>query len=425
MKGIGERNNMEEWKEYKIYEIADVQTGPFGSQLHNEDYVSEGTPIVTVEHLGSRKFTIQNLPKVSEKDRLRLSKYTMSIGDIIFSRVGSVDRCSYVDLESNGWMFSGRCLRIHVLNQDEVNTLFLYYYFCIQEIKQHLRNIAVGATMPSLNTKLLNNINIRIPSKKCQDTIAKILGSIDDKIELNNRINTNLEEQAQALFRRWFVDFEFPNDEGLPYKSNGGKFVESEHGAIPEGWISGKFTDIINIQGGGTPQTKNSKFWNGYIPFFTPKDVPNVCFTLFTEKQITEEGLKNCNSKFYPKYTVFITARGTVGKVVIAGQNMAMNQSCYALVGKDDNIQYFVYYYTKELIYLLRNKASGAVFDAITTRDFDSDNVVIPPKGIIKKFQNNIEPLMALILNNCKENQGLVQLRDTILPRLMNNQIKI
>ena len=302
---------------------------------------------------------------------------------------------------------------------------FVYYLMII--VGKRLNFLSKTSTaVPIINKSTFSNFEVEVPSSlRNQTQIAKILSSLDDKIELNNRINANLEEQAQTLFHRWFVDFEFPNEQGLPYKSNDGAFVESELGRIPKGWISGKFTDIANIQGGGTPQTKNKKFWNGNIPFFTPKDVPNVCFTLFTEKQITEEGLKNCNSKFYPKYTIFITARGTVGKVVIAGQNMAMNQSCYALVGKDDNIQYFVYYYTKELIYLLKNKASGAVFDAITTRDFDSDNVVIPPKGIIIKFQNNIKPLMALILNNCKENQGLIQLRDTILPRLMNNQIKI
>ena len=311
-------------------------------------------------------------------------------------------------------------------NDNFLDLKFIYYYFRVYDNFYDLAQKATGsASQANISTKTIEDTVIFVPSLNKQKQIVKILSSLDDKIELNNRINANLEEQAQALFRRWFVDFEFPNEQGLPYKSNDGAFVESELGRIPKGWISGKFTDIANIQGGGTPQTKNKKFWNGNIPFFTPKDVPNVCFTLFTEKQITEEGLKNCNSKFYPKYTIFITARGTVGKVVIAGQNMAMNQSCYALVGKDDNIQYFVYYYTKELIYLLRNKASGAVFDAITTRDFDSDNVVIPPKGIIIKFQNNIKPLMALILNNCKENQGLIQLRDTILPRLMNNQIKI
>ena len=118
---------MEEWKTYKLGDIASVQTGPFGSQLHNEDYVNDGTPIVTVEHLGSREFTTQNLPMVSNEDKDRLIKYSLEEGDIVFSRVGSVDRCSYVGKEQKGWLFSGRCLRVRA--EETINPQFLYYYF--------------------------------------------------------------------------------------------------------------------------------------------------------------------------------------------------------------------------------------------------------------------------------------------------------
>lgn len=170
--------------------IADIQTGPFGSQLHKEDYVEEGTPIVTVEHLGNRMFTEQNLPKVSDSDKKRLSKYILAKGDIVFSRVGSVDRCSYVDLAHDGWMFSGRCLRVRP--NVEVESLFLYYYFCLEETKQFIRNIAVGATMPSINTKLLGEVEIIYPELKTQRKIVAILSSLDDKIELNKKINDNL-----------------------------------------------------------------------------------------------------------------------------------------------------------------------------------------------------------------------------------------
>lgn len=170
--------------------LADIQTGPFGSQLHKEDYVEIGTPIVTVEHLGKRIFSEQNLPKVSKVDKERLIKYTLSEGDIVFSRVGSVDRCSYVDKEHDGWMFSGRCLRVRP--SSELNPLFLYYYFCLEETKKFVRNIAVGATMPSINTKLLGEVEIACPDINTQDRIASILSAIDTKIEVNEKINDNL-----------------------------------------------------------------------------------------------------------------------------------------------------------------------------------------------------------------------------------------
>ena len=171
-------------------EIAEIQTGPFGSQLHNEDYVQYGTPIVTVEHLGARRFTSQNLPMVSDDDKERLAKYKLLSGDMVFSRVGSVDRCSYVTEEENGWLFSGRCLRVRANN--EVDSSWLYYYFCQERIKQFIRNIAVGATMPSINTKLMSEVPITYPSIKKQQAIADILSKIADKIELNNTINNNL-----------------------------------------------------------------------------------------------------------------------------------------------------------------------------------------------------------------------------------------
>jgi type I restriction enzyme S subunit len=196
-------------EEYKLSDIAEVRTGPFGSQLHNEDYVSTGTPIVTVEHLGNRRFSKQNLPLVSDDDKKRLSKYLLQEGDIVFSRVGSVDRCSYVTSAENDWLFSGRCLRVRCGNN--CHPLFLYYYFCKESVKQYIKSIAVGATMPSINTKLMAEIPILLPKLEEQRCIADILSSFDDKIELNRRINDNLEQQAQALFKSWFVDNSNPN----------------------------------------------------------------------------------------------------------------------------------------------------------------------------------------------------------------------
>ena len=195
--------------EYKLSEIAEVQTGPFGSQLHNKDYVAVGTPIVTVEHLGNRKFSVQNLPLVSDYDKKRLAKYSLREGDIVFSRVGAVDRCSYVTSFEDGWLFSGRCLRVRCKNS--VHPLFLYYYFCNEPVKEYIKSIAVGATMPSINTKLMTDIPILLPDIAEQKFIVSILSSLDDKIELNRRINENLEQQAQALFKSWFVDNSNPN----------------------------------------------------------------------------------------------------------------------------------------------------------------------------------------------------------------------
>lgn len=181
------------------------------------------------------------------------------------------------------------------------------------------------------------------------------------------------------------------------------------------------FTEIIQILGGGTPKTGESSYWNGDIPFFTPKDV-GTPYTLSTEKTITKEGLSHCNSRLYPINTVFVTARGTVGKVGMAGVPMAMNQSCYALVGKNTS-QLLVYFYTLNVVERLKHKASGAVFDAITTRDFETESISKLSDSNTEAFLSIAEPIYQSILSNAIENQHLAELRDTLLPKLMSGEI--
>lgn len=184
-----------------------------------------------------------------------------------------------------------------------------------------------------------------------------------------------------------------------------------------------RFTDLIQVLGGGTPKTSEISYWNGKIPFFTPKDVGNP-YTLNTEKSITETGLEHCNSRLFPVNTVFVTARGTVGKVALAGIPMAMNQSCYALVGKAVH-PILVYFYTLKAVEHLKHKASGAVFDAIITRDFETENLKTLSDSAAEDFIVKAEPIYQLIMNNTIENQHLGKLRDTLLPRLMSGELDV
>jgi len=193
------------WQDYLLGEIAQVQTGPFGSQLHMSDYKMEGVPIITVEHLGENKILHHNLPLVGDEDRKRLIKYTLQEGDIVFSRVGSVDRRAYVSTNEDGWMFSGRCLRVRA-NKDIIEPRFLSYYFGQESFKETIRRTAVGATMPSINTAILSDMQLFIPSLPEQQAIANVLSSLDDKIDLLHRQNKTLESMAETLFRQWFIE---------------------------------------------------------------------------------------------------------------------------------------------------------------------------------------------------------------------------
>lgn len=263
---------------------------------------------------------------------------------------------------------------------------------------------------------VLENLKMLVPKDiSDQRRIASILSSLDRKIELNNKINADLEEMAQAIFKNWFVDFE-------PFKD--GKFVDSELGMIPEGWKVGRLTDVIKLMPGGTPKTSEPLYWdNGTIPFFSPKDVNGVyCFA--TEKHITEAGLNKCSSNLYPKDTIFITCRGTVGKVCLVACDMAMNQSNYAIKAIDGYSQYYVFFLVKSVVERLIKKSNGAVFSAITSKDFDEE-ILIPSQNAVEDFTNVIDGFFRRIFTIGTENSRLSLLRDTLLPRLMSGEIEV
>ena len=248
-------------------------------------------------------------------------------------------------------------------------------------------------TVIGIKSAELKQVEIDVPPLSVQHKIAAVLSSLDSKIALNNKINDNLEQQALELF--------------LNYQKLADKKI--------------CFTDGIQILGGGTPKTKESTYWDGDILFFTPKDV-NCPYTISTEKTITEDGLNHCNSRLYPVNTVFVTARGTVGKVCMSGVPMAMNQSCYALVGKNLH-QLMVYFYTLATVERLKHKASGAVFDAITTRDFSSEYISKLSEQDERAFIKIVEPMFQMMLSNVFENKKLENLRDTLLPKLMTGEM--
>jgi len=412
-----------EWKEVRLGDIADVQTGPFGSQLHKENYVNKGTPIVTVEHLGNKWFTSQNLPMVSDEDKLRLAKYCSQEGDVIFSRVGSVDRCSYVSKEYSGWLFSGRCLRVRP--RSGINPEYLYYFLTNEGTKQYIRNIAVGATMPSINTKLLNEVPITIPSLEDQRRIASILSSLDRKIELNNKINADLEEMAQAIFKNWFVDFE-------PFKD--GKFVDSELGMIPEGWKVGKITDIGCLI---TDYVSNGSFASlkqnvhlyetkEYAQFIRNTDLKTNTFSVYVDKHSYD---------FLSKSTLYgneiiISNVGDVGSVHLCPKldiPMTLGNNIIMLRPNEKEYNYFLYLWFKYFSGqgLIQGIKGGSAQPKFNKTDFKNLPLLIPSFEIIERSYWIFESMFSILSSNVKENSRLSTLRDTLLPRLMSGELEV
>lgn len=279
--------------------------------------------------------------------------------------------------------------------KDGVSKRFLYYVLADDTFFDYSMATSKGTKMPRGDKKAIMKYEVPDFTYEEQEKIAGILEVIDEKIELNTAINKNLLQQAGAVFD---------------------KFYDESSNQQP-------FTSLINVLGGGTPKTGNPDFWNGSIPFFTPKDV-GVPYTFKTEKYITESGLDHCNSRLYQKNTTFVTARGTVGKVSLAGTPMAMNQSCYALTSETAD-PLLVYFYVLKAVESLKHKASGAVFDAIVTRDFDSETISILSEDASNTVLSFIQPMMEAVHNNSEENMRLAALRDSLLPRLMSGELDV
>jgi len=419
---------MSEWKTYKLGDIASVQTGPFGSQLHQSDYVQVGTPIITVEHLGENRIVHHNLPRVNDEDKNRLSKYWLREDDIVFSRVGSVDRRAYVKKEEDGWLFSGRCLRVRPTNK--VNGKYLSYFFGLEDFKSKIRAVAVGATMPSLNTSIMKNIEVIMPeSLTTQTQIAQILTSLDDKIELNLQMNQTLEAMAQAIFKEWFVDFKFPGFDGV--------LVDG----LPKGWKMGELGDIV-------------EFINGYA--FKSDDLlsknEEECYHVFKMGHIKKGGglkydgtksfYKKCNALKLKKYILktgdlLMCMTDMKDNVALLGHTALMNEDDKYIVNQrvglirpmnKISIDYpYLYILTNypEFITEIRSKANRGVQVNLSTNEIKNMPIVIPPKLINEGYDNATKPIFNKVFSNIEQIQILTQTRDALLPKLMSGKIEI
>ena len=412
-----------------------VQTGPFGSQLHQEDYVAVGTPIVTVEHLGENRIRHEDVPCVSDEDRDRLSRYQLREGDIVFSRVGSVDRRALVRKDEDGWLFSGRCLRVRP-NNSKIDSAYLSYFFGLPTFKEHIRGIAVGATMPSLNTQILRDVIILHPQDlKEQCAIAHILGTLDDKIELNRRMNETLEAMARALFKSWFVDFDpvrakaEGRDPGLPQPLADlfpDSFEESELGEIPRGWRVGTFRDVVSI-------SKESE---------NPLDAPEVEFSHFSIPAFDEnrgpkleigEAIKSLKFRVPADAVLMSKLNPEIERVWLVDVAITERAVCstefLVLLAKSLFGRSFVYNLARSVDF--RRKLQGLVTGTSKSHQRAQPEAVLnlgtilPSPDILDTFEKIVAPLLQGAQVKQRESRTLAALRDTLLPKLISGELRV
>ena len=386
---------------YETYRIADlideIAMGPFGSNIKVSCFVDSGVPVLNGSNLEGFSLSEKTFRYVTRKKADSLNKANAHRGDIVITHRGTLGQIVFIPQDSKYDRYVISQSQFRVRCNDKVLPEYLVYYFHTPIGQHKLLSNASQVGVPALArpSSTFQQIEVVLPELSIQKCVVEIISTIQKKIVNNQELNDNLQQQAAALFS------------SLYDRSN----------------TEVRFTDLIQILGGGTPKTGENTYWNGNIAFFTPKDV-GIPYTLITEKTISKEGLSHCNSRLYPVNTVFVTARGTVGKVGMSGVPMAMNQSCYALVGKETH-QLLVYFYTLKAVDRLKHKASGAVFDAITTRDFESEQIMKLSDDDATAFLRVAEPMFQEVLNNNIENLRLSTLRDSLLPKLMSGELDV
>jgi type I restriction enzyme S subunit len=358
-------------------------------------------------------------------------------GDVIVTTKGnSTGRVAYVDAWLPPSVYSPHLSYWRSLDPTRIVPGFLRYWSRSRQFRDQLAGLAGSTDMaPYLSLIDQRRMHITLPPLPEQRAIAHILGTLDDKIELNRRMNETLESMARATFKAWFVDFDpvrakaEGRDPGLP-KAIVDLFPDcledSELGEIPAGWWVHPFSTMVEIIGGGTPKTSVCEYWGGGIPWFSVVDAPSESdvFVISTEKRITQEGLKNSSARLLPEGTTIISARGTVGKLALVGVPMTMNQSCYGLRGIEAGSN-FTYYATRNLISILKQRSHGSVFDTITRDTLAGVNFIGPPKAMLEAFERVADPLMQRIKSNLSESLTLASLRDTLLPKLIFGELRI
>lgn len=386
---------MSDWREIQLGEVADVQTGPFGSQLKNEQYITGGTPVVTVEHIQDFKIIDFDYPSITNEDKERLSKYLMKEGDILFTRVGSVDLSAYVSKDQDGWMFSSRMLRVRP--NKEINSRFLSYFFQQKNFRDYIINIAVGATMPSINTGILKTIPILYPPLEEQNSIAQVLSSLDDKIDLLHRQNETLEQMAETMFRQWFV--ENPNPE----------------------WEERPLSSIATFLNGLACQKYPPKHDMDKLPVLKIKELRNGlskdcdwCTTEVDEKYIVENG-----------DVIFSWSASLIIKIW-DGQTCVLNQHLFK-VTSDDFPKWYYYLWSKFHLdqFIAIARAHATTMGHIKRGDLDEAMVLTPSEDEINEMSAHFDPIIEKIKVNNRQISKLVALKDTLLPKLMSGEISI
>ena len=388
---------MGEWKEYQIDEVSEVVGGGTPKTEVSEFWNGEIAWLTPRDLSGyERRFISRGQRNITEAGLENSSAKLLPVGTVLLSSRAPIGYLAIADSP----VTTNQGFRSLIPNS-KTTSEFLYYL--LKNNVDYLVSQGEGTTFGELAGSTLKAMTFSFPQPDEQRTIASILSSLDDKIDLLHRQNQTLEALAESLFRQWFVE------------------------EADEGWEECSLFEAIEIVGGGTPKTEVAEYWNGNIKWISAKDItPNhKGFITNTEKKITATGLENSSAKRLPKFSTVISARGTVGKYCILGDEMTFSQSNYGIMPKFRECYFFTYLLIAESVEELKSAAYGTVFDTITTNTFKEHKINIPSELEIKGFEKSVRPYFQKMLTNSDQIRTLTQLRDTLLPKLMSGEVRV
>jgi type I restriction enzyme S subunit len=412
---------MSEWKEYMLSDVMDI-IGGGTPKTSIPEYWSGSIPWLSVVDFGNENKHVQKTEKyITELGLKSSSTKILRDGQIIISARGTVGELAVI---KGNMAFNQSCYGL-TAKESICHNDFLYYLLKCKIVE--LKRNAHGAVFDTITRTTFDSISAIVPDLPTQTAIAEILSSLDDKIEINNKINQELENLAQTLFKQWFIDFEFPNENGEPFKSSGGEMMDCELGEIPKGWEIGTLDSILTVSGGTTPSTKESSYWDGDIHWTSPRDLSNLKspILLDTEKKITQLGLNKIGSGLLPKGTLLLSSRAPIGYLAITEIETAINQGYIGINGKGEFSNLFILCWLKSNMNSVIERANGSTFLEISKSNFRQIKIVIPSTDSLNNFTNQFELMFDQIRINTIEIKELINLRDTLLPKLISGELEI
>lgn len=404
----------------KLGDICNFYNGGAWSQ---NEFTEAGYPVLKVSNCKSNGFEISDVSYIPYDIAQKSKINKLQIDDVIIATVGShpnlvesaAGRSCVVTTAVVGFYLNQNAVCLRSKDPNVFSQKYLGYLAASAPFKHYIQSRGKGAAnQMRIAISAIKDFSLVLPDIEVQKAVGTILSAYDDLIENNQKQIKLLEEAAQRLYKEWFVDLRFPGHENT-------KITDG----VPEGWRKYKFSDTTSIMGGGTPKTDVKEFYNGNIPFYTPKDSDDSFFAFDTITHISQSGLDNCNSQLYPVNTIIITARGTVGKTTILAVPMAMNQSCYALKCDELNSPYYLFFSLKNEVAALKTMSNGGVFNTIIVKTFDSICLIAPTQDVLNMFEASVSPIMEQIKTKARQNIILTEARDRLLPKLMSGEIEL